>query len=190
MTQKFLLIGLFFGGVLLFWLLNQRKGGKYDLRTRFDRHIPFVKSFVLAYLGLFPFIAFAGFILFNTSIALEYFTSMAFAMYSAALIWKLFPAKMYRPPVQRKGVLERLVYEVYRDDPHANAFPSSHVFTSFLTAHYLAVVYPLHAWLAWSIGIAIAFSTVLIKQHHAVDILGGTVWAVLAVAVAKALLYL
>jgi membrane-associated phospholipid phosphatase len=123
------------------------------------------------------------YLLFSTWLAIQYYTALSGAMLSATFVWYMLPAKMFRPRVLPVGIFERLVFEVYRGDPHANAFPSSHVFTSTITAYYLSLYAPELSPLIWILGASIAVSTVFIKQHHAVDFLAGLVWAYGVIAV-------
>lgn len=183
MTEKFLFIAIFFVGVLLFGTLN-RKGGNYDFRTALDRHIPFVPEFSVPYLLLFPYIVCAAALLFESAFGTQYFAVMAFAMCSAAISWFLFPSKMARPSVSRNKFFDRTVHKIYEGDAHANAFPSSHVFTSLITSYYLASTFAEFFFPIWITGISIALSTVFIKQHFAVDVLAGVLWAYAGVGVA------
>ncbi|MBX9765043.1 phosphatase PAP2 family protein [Patescibacteria group bacterium] len=184
MTEKFLLIAVFFFGVLLFGVLNQKGGGRFNFLTPLDSYIPFLPAFSIPYLLLFPYIAFAGVALFSTEYATKYYAAMAFAMCSAVFVWFLFPSKMARPPVSKQKFPENIVAKIYEGDSHANAFPSSHVFTSLITSFFLAFVFPSFAIPIWLFGIIIAISTVLIKQHFAVDVIAGILWAYAGVGVA------
>jgi membrane-associated phospholipid phosphatase len=184
MTEKFLLLAVFFLGVLLFGVLNRKEGRRINFTTFADEWIPFLPAFSVPYLLLFPYIAFAGFALFNTEYATLYYASMALAMCTAAVVWFLFPSKMARPLVSKAKIFEGIVARIYDGDSHANAFPSSHVFTSLITSYFLVLAFPEFFFLIWSVGTLIAISTVLIKQHFAVDVLAGIAWAYAGVGVA------
>ncbi|MBY0539097.1 phosphatase PAP2 family protein [Patescibacteria group bacterium] len=184
MTEKFVFIGCFFVGVLLFGVMNQKGGGRFNFLTPFDKYIPFIPALSVPYLLLFPCIAFAGIVLFNTEYAVSYYASMALAMCSAAVVWFFFPSKMARPRVEGKNMFEKIVAKIYNGDSHANAFPSSHVFTSLITSYYLALVFPVFGIPIWFFGVTIAVSTVLIKQHFAVDVLAGIAWTYACISLA------
>lgn len=183
-TIKFLLIGAFFVGVLLFGTLNQRSGGRFNFTSRMDAWIPFAPIFSVPYLLLFPYVTFAGIILFSSELAVRYYASMALAMCTATVMWFLFPSKMSRPHIVGKNFFEKIVLKIYQDDTHANAFPSSHVFTSLITSFFLASAFPVLAPVFWSVGCVIAVSTVLIKQHFFVDVVAGICWAYAGIGVA------
>ncbi len=184
MTEKFLLIGCFFVGVLLFGIMNRKEGRRFNFLTPLDSYIPFLPPFSVPYLLLFPYIAFAGVVLFETSISVEYYAAMALAMCSASVVWFLFPSKMARPAFKAQSVFEKIVQKIYHGDSHANAFPSSHVFTSLITSYYLALVFPVFGTAIWIFGITIAISTVLIKQHFAVDVFAGILWTYACISLA------
>jgi membrane-associated phospholipid phosphatase len=184
MTEKFLLMGCFFVGVLLFGIMNRKEGRRFNFLTPLDKFIPFVSAFSVPYLLLFPYIAYAGVVLFHAPVSLEYYAAMALAMCSASVVWFLFPSKMARPSVKGSTIFEKIVLKIYHGDSHANAFPSSHVFTSCITSYYLAVTFPTIGIPLWIFGATVAISTVLIKQHFAVDVVAGIVWTYACISLA------
>src|SRR5262249_45538872 len=113
------------------------------------------------------------------------------------LIFLLFPTdNVLRPalapvPVIDSGFTRWVVQLVYDNDLPFNCFPSYHVTLSQLAA--LAV------WeldregrrvagrLAWAVAIAIAASTVLVKQHYLADVAGGVLlaWAIHGVTLGR-----
>jgi membrane-associated phospholipid phosphatase len=106
---------------------------------------------------------------------------MIFAGLGGAAIWYFRPRGVERPVVALKGPFSRLVAWTYSHDPRYNAFPSSHVFTAFLCSYYLVTVYPTHDILIWGTGSTIMASTLLVKQHHLIDVFGGLAVAVLSI---------
>ena len=185
MTEKYLLLAAYFGGLLLYGLLNTRKNAPYDLRTALDRYIPLVPAFVVAYFGIFLFLPVAVVFLFETPLAIEFLIALVIGMYLAAIFWYLFPARMYRPEITGHGVFDRIVALLYHDDPHTNGFPSSHVINSVIASFYLSIAFPQYWIYICIVGVAIALSTVFIKQHRALDVVGGVVWAAVSIALAR-----
>lgn len=190
MKEKFLLLVLFLGSVLLFALLDMKKAKRHNFMSRADHIFPFSVWFVIPYIGLFPFIIGTALALFHTSLVSEYFLSMSIAMYTAAMVWWLVPAGTLRPHLKGEKRLERMVMWIYKHDARRNAFPSSHVFTSLLSSFYLASAYPALALLWWSVGGLIAISTLFMKQHYLVDVIAGTLWVMSSVFLAQVLLAL
>lgn len=187
MNDKFLLTGLFSAGILLWVFLNAR-APRYDFRTKIDSFIPFVPWFSFVYLSIFIFIPAAAAFLFFSPVGEEYLLSMVVGLYAAAVPWYFFPGKTYRPVIEGKGISKTLALAIYNGNPHANTFPSIHVFTSLLTAYFLSIVYPAFTLFFFIAAAAVSLSTVLIKQHHAVDVIAGILWAAASIAAARALM--
>lgn len=163
---------------------------KHMLASSLDRYIPFNPFFVIPYLSLFPFIALTGILLFATPYANLYYLSMAVGMYTAAVSWFLFPAGPERPAVGGNSFLERVVLWVYHHDKRQNAFPSSHVFTALLSAHFLSLTHPTLAAVWWCLGGLIGVSTLFMKQHYVIDVVVGIFWVFGSIVVAEFLLTL
>jgi membrane-associated phospholipid phosphatase len=188
--EKFLLMFLFLGGVFLFSILDMRSVKRHDFANKADEVIPFISWFVIPYIALFPFLAFAAFRLFNSPWVVEYFLSMAIAMYTAVVMWWLVPAGTTRPHLSGHRGLERLVMWVYKHDQRRNAFPSSHVFTSLISVWYLSLQYP-HMIAVWCvIGGLIAISTLFMKQHYIIDVVVGIFWVASSIFLAQSFLAL
>lgn len=165
----------------LFYPLNIRKSAVRIRKTFLDAYIPFLPIFIIPYLALFPFIGFAILAVYFTPAAELFYTSLIFAALGAATIWFFWPRGMRRPQVAPKGIFSRIVAWTYAHDPRHNAFPSSHVFTAFLSSYYLAFAYPVHDALIWVTGSVIMVSTLFVKQHHLADVFAGLAIAVLSI---------
>jgi membrane-associated phospholipid phosphatase len=117
------------------------------------------------------------------------YVSLIVAGLTAAVIWYFFPMGVAeRPRVIARGPFTWLVVWTYARDPRCNAFPSSHVFTAFLSSYYLTIAYPAQEIIIWFLGTIIISSTLLVKQHHIIDIIAGLVLAGLAIAISFMLL--
>ncbi len=184
MTEKAILILLFLGGVGLYAFLNHRKV-RYYLNRALDERVPFLALFVIPYIGLFPFVILMTVFLVRTSVAMEFLVAIVLAMYTASLVWYLFPTGVRRPKLRGKYTLESVVKWVYAHDDSANAFPSSHVFTALITSYYGSLAFPEFSLVLWPIGVAIALSTVFVKQHYLADVLGGVFWVIGAIAISS-----
>ncbi len=187
MNETFLLTALLGASVLVYGILHAREG-RYDFRTPSDRRIPFIPAFVIPYFGLFPFVFVSWLLLFKTSLEEPYLLSLTMAMYSAAFFWYFFPGKTYRPDVPGNGMPDKLTRLLYKGGPHANAFPSAHVFASVISSLYLSMAFPGFSALAWFVGSVIALSTLFTKQHHVLDFAGGIAWAAASVLLATHLI--
>ena len=185
MTERFLLLALFFASLLLWVILNGR-AGKYDFKTVLDRFVPFVPLFALIYLSAYALVPLGIAFLIFSPYGTVYLVTINIVMFSAAVSWFLFPTISFRPDLPEHGILFRnLVFRAYEGNTHGNGFPSSHVMTSFVTAYYLAFAYP-SAWYAfYGMASLIALSTMTIKQHRVADVLAGMLWVVVVIALVQ-----
>jgi membrane-associated phospholipid phosphatase len=189
MNDKFLLTGIFSAGLLLWVALNAR-AARYNMQTRLDETIPFLPQFAFAYLAIFILLPIAALKIFLTPLGTEYLLSMVLGIYSAALPWYFFPGKSNRPEILGASISEKLVRSIYTGNPHANTFPSIHVFSSCITAYYLSLLFAPWSLAFYFAALLISLSTLFIKQHHVLDVLAGILWATVSVALAHTLVNL
>ncbi len=156
-----------------------------------DRAIPFCEWFVIPYGFWFLFQILAGICTFRRDGAAfrRYMCFMAITFFSSVLIWVLVPnAQNLRPHVfPRDNLLTDIVAMVYRVDTNTNVFPSVHVVGSIGAALALMDCRNLRhpravRFLSVVTAVAICLSTVLIKQHSLLDMLGGLALSAVAAA--------
>jgi membrane-associated phospholipid phosphatase len=162
--------------------LNHWRGGNISsLMTGLDNLIPFLPIFIIPYLIWYPFI-FMMFIVFCVKDKVVYYRSLitlCVGLLACYLVFALFQTKISRPVVAPDSLLNQLVAFVYAMDGPFNCFPSIHVLSSYvvLQASYLcrfkqkaqsAILIT-----AWSIII----STLFVKQHALMDIVGALLLA-------------
>jgi membrane-associated phospholipid phosphatase len=85
---------------------------------------------------------------------------------------------VFRPLISEGDVFCELVAYVYRLDKPYNAFPSIHSLTSFiyfLAGYGVRKSNPAIAYLIQGLALAIIASTLLIKQHVILDVMGGVI---------------
>jgi membrane-associated phospholipid phosphatase len=177
-------------GMLLYFPTNwvHAPGRWFFHDTWFDEYIPLVPYFVIAYVGLFPYMIATVAVVWTTPYAYEFFTAMAIAAWSAAIIWYFFPSGILRKREIGPDFFSRMIVWIYENDQENNTFPSSHVFYALMCSYYLILIYPQYSLVFAAIGGLISISTVLVKQHHAADILGGILWAGGSIGLAQWLL--
>ena len=147
------------------------------LETHADALIPFQPAFVFAYLLYYPWLLLPLAVLREREVFFRALAAFALMQVCAALTFVWLPSHMLRPSVVPAGVAGDLVRFIYRLDMGWNVFPSLHVGHSTLVALLCwrqgHKSFPLVA-----LGSAlISVSTVLIKQHYAVDIPAGLLLA-------------
>lgn len=94
-------------------------------------------------------------------------------------IFILFPTEILRPPVVGSGVFAQLLDFLHTHDGTVALLPSGHVTYSLTAALTVTHLDRKLAKAVWPAALFVLPSTVLIKQHYIVDILGGIIVALL-----------
>ncbi len=146
--------------------------------TPLDAAIPFAEIFVIPYCLWYPLLLSTGLILlFRDAETFEkYMLFLSLSFGAALLICLIIPnGQSLRPAIfPRKNLLTALVGALYRADTPTNVFPSMHVLGSIAAAG-AALISPSMVRLRYiwiSLAIAVCLSTMFIKQHSALDVLG------------------
>ena len=158
-----------------------------EIGLKIDRMIPFCEYFVVLYLSWFAFVAIGGIYLYICDRD-EYdklMTVLVIGMTFFLIVSTLFPnrlnLRLARLP--RDNAFCRLVQFVWSSDTPTNVWPSIHVFNSISVSMGLVRSNCRKKKPAWmSAGIIIwaamiILSTVFIKQHSVVDVIGGALLA-------------
>lgn len=174
-------------GIFLYFPTNRMHApGRWFFQdTWFDKYIPLVPYFIIPYVAYYPYLIATPILMWGTPYGLEFFACLAIAGWSAALFWYFFPAGILRKHEIRPDLFSRMIVWFYENDHENNTIPSSHVFHAIICSWYLSLAYPFFAIGFALTGFFISISTVLVKQHHAADILGGIVWALGSIALAQ-----
>lgn len=173
--------------MVFFWLAERYTENHFHvISIGLDDYIPFIEWFILPYYLWFPYMVFF-FLAFFFRDKKEYIRMMAFlctGMTLFLLISFIYPNGLDLRPESfaRDNVATRLVKILYQTDTPTNVLPSIHVFN---TLGVLIAVFRSHhvlpkrfgKWAASAIGVLIICSTVFLKQHSLVDVLGAFVMA-------------
>lgn len=169
--------------LLLFLILERMPMDRYwATQLPLDAHIPFCEWFVIPYCLWYPFLVITGLYLLRRDRAAfrRYMLFLGTTFLLSAAIWLLVPnGQDLRPAVfPRENPLTALTAGLYRIDTNTNVFPSVHVLGSVGAA--LAVRdcralkrKKLLRTGAVLLAAAICISTVFIKQHSVLDVVGG-----------------
>ncbi len=168
------------------------------VHCRLDDLIPFCKYAVIPYFAWFLWIPFTLFYLLWKApredfwrLCLPLFTGMTLSLLFCAIVpngTDLRPAYIYG-----NDIFTRTVRALWRTDTPTNVFPSIHVFNSVTLAlayHHCARLRG-RKWLwvrvsADLLCVSIILSTMLLKQHSVIDVMGGIILALTLDAVADA----
>lgn len=153
----------------------------FILDTPFDHMIPFIPQFVIAYYLWFFYHVWGLLPAFLHDDGDEYYR-IAFALFSGMTIFIIvsivFPnAQGLRPSSLRNDVFSKMVGAIYAADTPTNVMPSIHVYNSLVICAAIerskeARNSRLNRIAAPVIAILIILSTVFIKQHTILDIIG------------------
>ncbi len=164
-----------------FWL-NDTLPPRYDFSTPLDALIPFLPWSYAVYSSFFALLLGAAWRL----EADEYLRMLAAVLVANGVCYVgflLFTAHYPRPPLESipPGFWREQFRVMYASDGAGNTFPSIHVATTLLGALRLRRRKGGALWMVWALFISL--STLTVKQHFVVDVLGGAAvaWGVHAV---------
>ena len=185
---------------LSFFALLERTIQTPDLwvHCQLDDLIPFCKYAIVPYILWFPWIPFTLFYLLYKApredfwrLCIPLFTGMTMTL----LFYAIVPNGLALRPKYVPGtdIFAQLVRMIYRSDTPMNVCPSIHVFNSVTLAlayHHCARLRG-RKWLwvrvsADLLCVSIILSTMLLKQHSVIDVMGGIILALTLDAVADA----
>ena len=158
--------------------------GIHLIHTELDDRIPFCEYFIVPYFLWFVYVAaaVAYFALAENNVR-EYWRFMitlAAGMTMFLLVSWVFPnGHQLRPQtLENENIFTQLVEGLYRMYTSTNIFPSIHVFNSLAVAAAVDRCTSLKKYrilrkVSWILAISIILSTMFLKQHSAVDVLGG-----------------
>lgn len=154
-----------------------------------DKKIPFIEFFIIPYYLWFAFIAMAVFYFFftNTKEFYQLVTFLVIGMTLFLIISTLFPnGQMLRPThFVRDNIFTDLVKHLYILDTPTNVFPSIHVYNSIgvMIAINSSEQLKSKKWaihLTNILGCLIILSTMFLKQHSVLDVVGAGIFATIS----------
>ena len=189
--QKYKHAWVFLYAIIYFpWFLYLEKTvtSKYHIiHIGLDDKIPFLEFFIVPYLMWFGFVTFAAFYFFfkdrNEFYKMAIFTIIGMTVF--LIISTIYPnGQDLRPTIfARDNIFVDMVKRLYQGDTPTNIFPSIHVYNSI--AVFLAVRNSQSLKgktfiqvFTFTLTLAIVLSTVFLKQHSVVDIIGAIAVAI------------
>jgi len=180
----FSLIACFFVNCFVYWgtQLLMKDKYHYDFTSWLDNKIPFVKEWVVIYLGCYIFWA-VNYILISRE-GKELWFRFVFADISAKLICGIFfialPTTNVRPAVTGNDIFSILMKFVYYVDMPVNLFPSLHCLMSWFCFVGIRKSKKIPLWykvFSCVFAISVCLSTQFTKQHYLIDAAGGILLA-------------
>ena len=170
-----LLMALF---AILYKLVQIVAPGGVDVSIWLDDMIPFLNIFVVPYITYyFVFFIPAVYIYKNKKWFRPFAHSFLFVIVAGFLTQLLFQTTFTRPIIVQDSVLNSIIYFIYSVDKPLNLFPSFHVAITGLVNLALLDIDRRKGLYLLPLSILIIISTLLIKQHVILDIVGGLILA-------------
>ncbi|MBQ8804590.1 MAG: phosphatase PAP2 family protein [Tyzzerella sp.] len=158
------------------------------IQIEFDKKIPFIEHFIIPYYFWFVFMIVAVFYFFFTN-KRDFYRLTGFLIIGMTLfliISTLFPnGQLLRPTTfDRDNIFVDMVKMLYQTDTCTNVFPSIHVYNTLGVYIAIANSEPLKqkAWvqnISFITSALIILSTMFLKQHSVVDVIGAGIFAVI-----------
>ena len=164
----------------------------YDLTLALDRAIPFVPAFIVIY--ILAYVQWGYGIWYGISHGRETcFRFIASALIGEVIciaVFIIMPTELVRTPVTGGDVFSKITGLIYSLDEPNNLFPSLHCFASWLCFRIIFYVEKEKRSKAYTIGsfvftLLVFASTVFVKQHVVVDILGGVALVEISMLIEK-----
>ncbi|WP_019636969.1 phosphatase PAP2 family protein [Paenibacillus fonticola] len=164
---------------VFYGVLNHGNTTVRSLMISWDHHIPFISAFIIPYVLWYPFIIAMLFAYFLKNKATYYRTllTLCLGLIASYITFYFYQTTVERPIITETGPTYWLVNLIYMTDGPYNCFPSIHVLTSYLMLKGLSECNwsNLSKWTIMISSWIITFSTVFVKQHVLLDIVGAIV---------------
>lgn len=142
-----------------------------------DDHIPFVPVFLIPYIGCFVHWAATFYLVYGTRDGFSRLFPSAMIGYIAAFaVFLVYPTTISRPIEEAHGILAFIYGIICAADAPLNLFPSVHCMVAFLCMACTKRAEGVPRWYAYMSAIMcvlVCASTVFVKQHFVMDVLGG-----------------
>ena len=165
-----------------FYYLEQTITQNYSLiQTSFDKKIPFIEFFIVPYLLWFAFVAATViyFFLKDRSDFYRLFLFLVIGMTAFLIISTVYPnGQTLRPTTfARDNIFVEMVKDLYKTDTPTNIFPSIHVYNTLgaCIAIFKNDVLRKIKWVQivnFTLSSSIILSTIFLKQHSILDMVG------------------
>ncbi len=149
-----------------------------------DRVVPFVGWTIWIYISVYVLIPFAYLVVTKSEDYSAMLYSMLIATIIACVIFISYPTLINRPPLSGSPE-DSARFMLYMVDLPTNCFPSLHVALSLLAAFFIYKRHRLVGVVAFLWAFFIAVSTITVKQHYFVDVIGGSVLAIISLIITK-----
>ncbi|MDA8792897.1 phosphatase PAP2 family protein [Bacteriovoracaceae bacterium] len=153
-----------------------------------DLKIPKIPAFIFFYILSYPLV-FISFALIRKSNEQFVNFSLSFLLVSlcSIFIFLIFPNGILRNTswIPLSSFFHTPFKLLWILDKPTNCFPSLHVSTAFVCCIYLGKIYENKKWSLLFLACLITVSTMMIRQHLFIDVLGGTTLAIISLFIPR-----
>ncbi|MEJ2554703.1 MAG: phosphatase PAP2 family protein [Anaerolineae bacterium] len=145
-----------------------------------DRYVPFWPIWSVPYvlsILWWGVAALWAYLKMEDSLYVAFITGWISACLIGYAIFIFYPNYMVRPQVTGTGWAEGLIRFIYTNDRTYNAFPSQHLWDTVIITLIWSRWKPKWRWLLWGLTLIVAMSTLFTGQHWIMDVIGGTLLA-------------
>lgn len=163
---------------------------RYTAALPWDNTIPLIPAWIIVYYGCYVSWFWGFFIAARQEDKLFYgfFVRVFFSLIVAFLFFTLWPLEISRPAVTEPGFFNDITRFLYSIDPPHNLFPSLHCFYNWIIFTQIRgrKEYPLalRLFTCW-LAIAVFASTLFMRQHYILDIVGAVLLVELSALLLK-----
>jgi membrane-associated phospholipid phosphatase len=176
------LLLIYFGTRAIYFLVNKPSLNSHDVSIFMDDLIKFNSLFVIPYVYWYAhMILLLGYFMIKNKLTfIKAVTCLVVGSFISYALFLSYPTSMNRPLIEVNNTFDKLTQFIYSQDNPGNCFPSMHVsetivitfyFVKVYTGKLLRVIIPIFAFF-------IILSTVFLKQHYFLDVIGGLLLAV------------
>ena len=164
----------------------------FDLTLALDRAIPLVPAFIVIY--ILAYVQWGIGIYYGIShgrdVCFRFIASALIGEIICIAVFIIMPTELVRTPVTGGDVFSKLTRLIYSLDEPNNLFPSLHCFASWLCFRIIFFVEKekrskAYAAISFVFTLLVFASTVFVKQHVVVDIIGGVALVEIGILIEK-----
>ena len=163
---------------VFYTLTNKHTGTVHNIQIALDNYIPIIEIFAIPYLAWDPYVMISMIILAvkDRTIYYRYMGIMNIGFVVCFAIYTWFQTTFTRPLADTSGWAADIMHTIQSYDQPFNCFPSLHVVTSWITIkafYHSKIQSKATRWTVYALGVIIILSTLFIKQHVILDVIGG-----------------
>ncbi|KPU27824.1 hypothetical protein TR13x_00195 [Caloranaerobacter sp. TR13] len=162
----------------LYLVINTLNMRKHHLVSHLDNYIPFISWMVIPYVlwYLYIWITLLYLLIKDKKLFVTHSIAVILGQTISLIIFLLYPTYVIRPEVVGNDIFSKLIILIYTNDNPVNAFPSIHVLQSVLTHMAILNIKDIKKStkiFSYIFSTMVILSTITIKQHYVIDVVGG-----------------